>query len=701
MSILLDARSEANLPVIAHWGADLGELAEPELTALIEARRPVNSLPMSNTVSPGVIALHAAGGFEYPGVLGQRAGRDWSPVFLPKDFRHLHSGGTDILELRSADARAGLGLLTVIEVTATGLVRTQSTVQNLDSKTNFSLDSMTAGLPVPDSAVDMIDFTGRAGLERVPIRQPFAPGLRVRENRQGRGGHDASYLTIVGNQGFGFQHGEVWSVHVAWSGNQRSFTERLLTGAGRIGGGELLWPGELELEPGATYSTPWLLGSYGDGLDAMSSRYHDWVRSLPHSKRGRHPSTVNSWEAMYFDISEERLIHLATIASSLGIERFVVDDGWFGDRRDDSSSLGDWYPNPARWPNGLHRLVDHVKKLGMEFGLWFEPEMISSNSEVARAHPEWLVGIADREALPVRNQLVLDLSRPDVYAYLRSRMSEIIDEYEIDYIKWDFNRHVIDGANPDGQANGHAHVLATYRLMDELRDAFPRLELESCSSGGGRIDLEMATRVNRFWPSDNTDPLDRQAIQRWTGLLIPPEMLGAHIARPSGTMTDRTTSLAFRAGTALFGDLGIEWDISSVAEIDLQELREWVELWQELRELIAGGVTVRLDHPDPAVWVHGMVAPERNYALFAVVALGSTRVASVGAVRFAGLDASRHYAVADITPGKRLPDYIESPTWVTDGLRLTGAALAGAGIEMGAISPQQLRLVQFKEEDAL
>src|SRR5699024_9466635 len=253
-----------------------------------------------------------------------------------------------------------------------------------------SLAELTLTVPVPADAEELLDFAGRWAKERTPQRSAFTVGTHLRENRRGRTGPDSAHVLHAGRPGLGFRHGEAWAVHTAFSGNHRHLAEQINTGRRILGGGELLLPGELRLAPGAEYAGPWLYASYGEGLDAVASRFHRHLRSRPQHVDTRRPVTLNVWEAVYFDHDLDRLKDLAERAAALGVERFVLDDGWFGSRRDDTSGLGDWVVSDEVWPDGLGPLVDRVTALGMEFGLWFEPEMVNEDSEVARAHPEWI-----------------------------------------------------------------------------------------------------------------------------------------------------------------------------------------------------------------------------------------------------------------------------------------------------------------------
>ena len=264
---------------------------------------------------------------------------------------------------------------------------------------------------------------------------------------------------------------------------------------------------------------------------------------------------------MYFDHETEKLKALADAAADLGIERFVLDDGWFGSRRDDTKGLGDWWVSENVYPDGLTPLISHVIGLGMEFGIWVEPEMVNPDSDVFRAHPDWALVSAGYEPVLGRQQLVLDLGNPAAFAFIEEHLDGLLRDHDIAYVKWDMNRDHIQGSGRDGAAGTHAQTLALYRLLDELRAKHPTVEFESCASGGARIDHEILRRTERVWTSDCNDALERQTIQRGASMLIPPEVMGAHIGPTRSHTTGRTHSLSFRAATAMFGHLGVEWNV--------------------------------------------------------------------------------------------------------------------------------------------
>jgi alpha-galactosidase len=339
-----------------------------------------------------------------------------------------------------------------------------------------------------------------------------------------------------------------------------------------------------------------------------------------------------------------------------------------------------------------------VRGLGLEFGLWVEPEMVSPDSDLARAHPEWILAAGGRMPPEGRYQQVLDLGHPQAYAYLLERLDSLVTEYRLGYLKWDHNRDLVEaGHSRTGGAGVHAQTAAAYRLMDELRTRHPGLEIESCSSGGGRVDLGVLERTDRVWTSDCTDALERQQIQRWTGLLLPPELLGAHVSAPVSHQTRRTHTLGFRAGTALFGHFGIEWDLTRAAAAERAELAEWVAAYKELRSLLHSGEVVRGDHPDPALWVHGVVAEDRSRAVYALVQTATSVQAPAGPARLPGLADDVDYRVTRLHPGDRCEGPATSALpWWTEGVELSGRVLTTVGVQAPTLHPESLVLIEAR-----
>ncbi|WP_371814124.1 alpha-galactosidase [Phycicoccus sp. HDW14] len=568
----------------------------------------------------------------------------------------------------------------------------------------LDLTALRALLPLPTRADEVLDLSGRWLRERSPQRRPLHDGTVVRTGRRGRTGHDATLLLTAGTSGFGFRHGEVWSVHVAWSGNHEHLVERLPEGAGAhaavIGGGEALAPGEVRLAAGETYTAPDLVATWSrDGLDGVTRRLVRHQRAGADYRAARpRPLVLNTWEAVYFSADLDRLTGLADTAASIGVERFVLDDGWFGARRDDTRGLGDWQVAREVWPDGLGPLVEHVRSLGMEFGLWFEPEMVNLDSDLVRAHPDWVLGPASGPTAPSRHQQVLDLANPDAFEHVLGAVSGLVAEHDIAFLKWDHNRDLHEAVRTDGSGTDrpavHVQTLAAYRLMDELRRRHPALEIESCSSGGARVDLGVLARTDRVWTSDCNDALERVAIQRWTGLLVPPERMGTHIGPPRAHSTHRDLDLSLRMLVALGGHAGLEWDVTTCPPEELDRLRAWSGLYRELRPLLHTGDVVRSDHPDPSLVVGGVVAPDGSEAAFTVIAVASVRGVTAGRLPLPGLDADARYRVR-VRREAGLPELVQTAgaPWferaLDAGVEVSGRVLGEVGLPLPVLAPAQ------------
>ncbi|MDF2710839.1 MAG: alpha-galactosidase [Nonomuraea muscovyensis] len=673
--------SGPGLPRVGHFGADLGPVAGSVLAPALESPAPV----------PPLLPSQGDGWYGRPGLAGTRHGEHW-PVRWTLDALDARpapgAGGT--VTVTASDPRAGLRLATELAMDAHGVVTMRHTLTNT-APTPYRLDGLTCALPVPARAAELLDFTGRWALEKTPQRRPFTYGVWSRENRRGRTGHDGTGLLVAGTAGFGFRGGEVWAVHTGWSGDHLHHAERLPEGAALLAGGELLAPGEITLAEGETYLTPWVYFTWsGSGLDEAGGRLHDHLRARRARPLPVRPVTLNNWEATYFDHGLDRLLRLADQAAQAGVERFVLDDGWFRGRRHDRAGLGDWYVDEQVWPDGLHPLADHVRKLGMQFGLWFEPEMVNPDSDLAREHPDWILGRHERTPPPQRHQQVLDLARPEAFDHLLDRLDTLVREYSLDYIKWDHNRDIAEPVH-DGVAGVHAQTLAAYRLIDELRRRHPALEIESCSSGGARVDYGVLARTDRVWTSDSNDAIDRQAIQRWTALLVPPEMMGSHVGAPHDHVTGRSLPLAFRAATALFGHMGVEWDLTSASEAEREELAVWIALHKRLRPVLHAGRVVRADHPDPAALVHGVVLPER--AVFAFVQLASPVASAPAPLRLPGLDPAAVYEVRVAGPA---PGGAVLPAWAREPVRLPGSVLGELGLPAPGLRPASALVLEVE-----
>ncbi len=692
VSLVLDLPGDT-LPAVLHWGADLGPVGQDELRDLAGTVAPLLENAVDVPVRVSLLPEHSAGWMGAPALLGHGGGDAWSTRFGATEYAVDEAGRRVVA--RASDPAAGLALEVEVELLASGLVRTRAAVTNTADRP-FSVEQLAVALPVPPVATELLDQAGRWSRERVPQRRAITVAMHLRENRRGRTGTDAATVLMAGEAGFGFGGGEVWGLHVGFSGNHRSYLERMTSGRTLLAGGELLLPGELALARDETYRSPWIHGTYGVGLDDAAARFHEHLRSRPQHPRSTRPVVLNTWEAVYFDHDLDRLLDLVERAAEVGVERFVLDDGWFRGRRSDDAGLGDWYVDEDVWPKGLHPLVDRVKERGMEFGLWVEPEMVNPDSDLARAHPEWILQTGGRLPLEARRQQVLDLAQPEAYAHILERLSSLVTEYGVAYLKWDHNRDLVEaGSTATGRA-GHAQTLAVYRLLDGLKAAHPRLEIESCSSGGARVDLGILERTDRIWASDCIDPHERQQILRWTAQLLPAELVGSQVGSPVSHSTGRTHDLSFRAATALFGSFGIEWDITRASVEERAELAEWVALAKRFRPLLHSGRTVRVDHPVDAVWAHGVVAQDRSEALFAFVMMDRPSCWPPGLVRIPGLDPDRRYRLAPVGPSGPLATNNDAPSWQRGEVTLSGRALAAVGIQAPPLQPDHAALVHLR-----
>jgi alpha-galactosidase len=596
---------------------------------------------------------------------------------------------SNVLTLHLVDADAGLAVDVEYELDASGLLLTRARVTNTGDEP-YELENLSLTLPVPARASKGFDLTGRWAKEKQPQRHTIQQGTWLRSARHGRTGHDSTLVIAAGTEGFGFGTGEVWAVHLGWSGNHESMIERLPDGETVLAVGELLEPGEVVLQPGEQYETPTAYAAYSStGLDGISDQFYSWMRARASHPKTPRPVLLNTWEAVYFRHDLDTLTALADAAAGLGVERFVLDDGWFLGRRSDNAGLGDWFVDPDVWPNGLTPLIDHVRAAGMEFGLWVEPEMVNLDSRLAREHPDWVAGPGGRTSLEWRRQQVLDLVNEDAWNYIFNRLHALLSENDIAYLKWDQNRDQVELGHA-GTASTHAQTAAVYRLLDALRSAHPDVEIESCSSGGARVDLGILGRTDRVWASDTNDALERQTIQRWTELVVPPELVGAHVGPGHSHTTGRTHDLSFRAITALFGHFGIEWDVREASESERAELASAIAFYKQHRALLHGGRMVRVDYPDAAAQAHGVVAHDGLQAVFAYATLAASRFEIPPRLQLPGLDDARQYRVslglplaASATLGNG------RPPWLNGGVVASGRVLGELGLPMPLLRPEQ------------
>ncbi len=457
-------------------------------------------------------------------------------------------------------------------------------------------------LDLPLGNWDLLHFHGKHALERQPERQPIGHLLTTVGSDRGMSSHQHNPFIIICDHEATEDHGDCYGMMLAYSGSFRAELElnqiNCLRAVMGISETAFSWT----LQPGESFHTPEAILSFADGLTALSHNYHRVIRH--NVCRGEYhltkrPVLINSWEANYFNIDEEKMVALAREASALGIDLFVMDDGWFGKRNDDNAGLGDWFVNREKLPEGLPHLIERINALGMNFGIWIEPEMVNEDSDLYRAHPDWAFSAPGRIPNFSRNQLVLDMSRKDVRDYLYERFSALLRENNISYIKWDFNRSVCDAYShalpPERQGEVmHRFILGLYELLDRLTSEFPHVLFEGCAGGGGRFDAGMLYYTPQIWCSDDTDAIERLIIQGGTSYGYPVSAMGAHVSAAPNHQTARTTPIETRGVVAMSGAFGYELDLGKISAQEKDLIRYQVRQYHEDEAVLHEGLYYRL-----------------------------------------------------------------------------------------------------------
>lgn len=681
---------------ILYWGRKLA----PSHGAKLALSRAVPYGRLDTDTPVSLMAENGRGLFGSPGIEGQRNGQHWSPVFTISKLEETSEG----LEIHSEDTAAGLRVTShLLFDRDCDVIRLSHTLTNTGD-TAYDVARLAITLPLPERASECLSFYGRWVYEFQQHRHAIIHGGYQQENRRGRTSHQHYPALITGTPGFGENHGEVWGAHLAWSGNHRMRIDVKADGRRVLQAEALYVPGEIVLQAGESLTTPLLYATWsGRGLNGMSQQFHRHIRRQLLSFTSDKPRQVhlNTWEGIYFDHDPQYIMEMATQAAQMGVERFIIDDGWFLGRNDDKAALGDWIVDEKKYPQGLEPVIEHVLKQGMTFGLWVEPEMISKNSDLYRQHPDWLLQLSDYQQPIGRNQYVLDLCNDDVFNYLFKRLDTLLSRYKISYLKWDMNREVVQPGHQQRPAQAR-QVERVYALMAALRAKHPDVDIESCAAGGGRIDYEILRHVQRFWPSDNNDALERHAIQRGFSYFFPPEVMGAHIGAKRSHSTRRVSDIHFRGITALFGHLGIELDPLKASEEDKAGFSRYIEIYKKYRQLIHEGSLYRLDSDDSAAQnITSVVSADRRQALVAIAQLAMPTWAMSGALRLQGLDPDIIYRVSVIDSAENFRHGIVStqPAWVADGIEVSGEWLQYAGLAMPVMDPESAVLLLVEAQD--
>ena len=680
-SSLVIEQADGGAPLWRYWGPRLPEDAVPE--AALADTRPLPTFALDTDVALSVFPLIGEGWFAQSALLAHRAQADWAQAVTQSEVvvtaQTIRIRLADEVAELSVDIQLALDPETDVLTTSTKLTNTG--VGAIDVQWLAA-----ASLPLPPDTRRMHFYNGRHQAEFGPQVQELTRSLWRRENRRGLTSHDAPPTGFAETA-----DGHVYAAHLAWSGNSVQQAEWLDDGRYLWQFGEWLAPGEVRLGPGETIETPELLATFSPGgRNGAMQNFHAAIRkrmSWPGGGMRPRPVQINTWEGFYFNHDMAGMKALADEAAAIGIERFVLDDGWFEGRKDDKAALGDWTPDRTKYPDGLGPLAAHVTGLGMEFGLWVEPEMINPDSSLARAHPDWILTGEGRPRLTGRNQMVLNLNAPGVTDYLYGVLSDLLRSLPISYLKWDHNREIVAGGP---RAVYRRQVKATYGLMARLRADFPNVEIEACAAGGGRIDAGILQHTHRFWTSDSLDAVQRIAMQREFLRVFPPEVMGSHIGTAPAHSTRRRQSLDFRAGVALAGHFGVELDPMKLDAKDKARLAEWIGTHKALRDRLHSGRVWLGEAGDGAVWqAHG----EARDLILLLYRVEPTAQRHMPLVRLPMLEDGAYTVTRiDRTRTNHIAPFIEA---MPAGVEVSGAWLKQSGLTMPQIAAETLAIFRL------
>ena len=682
-TLVLAAR-DGGLPEVVYWGAPLP--AETDCAVLARAGRLDVTGGMLDENPDLSICPEAARSFPgQPGLIARDAGGE----LLRPRFRYAgEESGEDGRNLSLLYADPAAGLVYAARFRTDPLTGVMTLAASLEAERPIHLGWLAAPvLPAPQRADGMIDFTGRWCGEFRANATRWTPGVRFRENRTGRTGHEHFPGLLVPCRGATNTGGVAYGFHYGWSGGHRMVAEELPDGRRQIQFGHAA---DTEGEAATRFETAPLYAVRSEkGLNGCAAAFQRHVRErivrFPRPDRPR-PVHYNCWEAVYFDHDLPALQDIATRAAALGAERFVLDDGWFGRRDDDTTSLGDWVVDARKYPDGLAPLIDHVRGLGMTFGLWFEPEMVNRESNLYRAHPEWTLGPADQTL--GRGQMVLDMARPEVRDFVFESMAAILSRFPVDCVKLDHNRVL---PAPDA-----AQTRGAYALLDRLRDAFPLVEIESSASGGGRIDFGILSRAHRVWLSDSNDALERLRIQHNAALFLPGAVCGSHVGPRRAHTSGRTLDIGFRAWVAAQRQMGLELDPRELTDREAGVLAAVIAWYKRNREWLHRAVILRLDSTDPAVIGEQHLAED-----------GSRFVVFLAKTESGAPTAPHPQPLAELDPGARyrirLAQRMEAqrlsraaPVLGNEAIEVPGAWLTGHGVTLPWSFPETMWVVEGK-----
>ena len=678
-TLVLSSLNE-RLPCIIYWGVRLPN--EENLSSLSDAViKDWGDNLLDKVAEMSILPEQSA---NFSGQLGCKM-RGVEGVILNSCF--MFSGSDNSKNrLRLIYSDADLELTYTATITAFEASNMFSLTARIDSNNSIFMDWLSAPvLPAPQNSNEMIDYGGQWCGEFQRQTNRWTTGARLRESLTGTTGHANFPGLLIPTIGSSENLGSCYGFHYGWSGGHRMVAEQLQDGRRQIQFGNTE---RSELVSGKSFETAQLFACHSSqGLGGVGKSFRDHaslsIIKIPDGKSHR-PVHYNCWEAVYFDHDVSQLKEIASQAAEIGAERFVLDDGWFKGRNNDKSSLGDWQVDENKYPKGLHPLINHIHSLGMSFGLWFEPEMVSPDSDLFRSHPEWIMG--DENQALGRGQLVLDISIKEVQEYLFARINSLLNEYPIEYIKWDHNRVL---PYPDA-----SQTRALYGLLGRIREAHPSIEIESCSSGGGRIDYGILRHTQRVWLSDSNDALERLRIQHEALLWLPLSVTGSHVGPKVCHTSGRELSMSFRAWVAAQRHMGFEMDPRELTSKDKALLKSVTKWWKENRQWMMDASILRLPCTDKSIIAEIQINTDADHFVVFAGQNSTSEFSSPVPLALAGLDSKSMYNISLFNKKEIKSLGKSNKGLLTKKLRLSGQFLMTQGLQLPKVFPANMMLIE-------
>ncbi|QLE78899.1 alpha-galactosidase [Francisella sp. Scap27] len=686
--------NDKNPPQCIYWGEKL-QLNQDEIKQLLAQNSAIPQGTIDEPSHGSLIPSLAQGDFHI-NAIEIISSTHWSPNFELINTK-LSSQSA---KLTLKDDIAKLSIEINISIDNNDILQKNIKLTNLSDE-KIIVSKLLNTLTLPNTINEITQYHGRWIQEAQEQTSHWDQPNYIVENIRGRSSHDNPPILRLQETGSNNNAGNCYGFSLAWSGNHSYILRKLDDGNKVVQWGEKLISDEISLEKNQSYTTPTLLATFSSkGFNSLRHNWHNFIRKdnnlAIHTNKYR-PIQINTWEAVYFEHDIDTFKKMIDKSADLGIERFVLDDGWFNGRNNDRVGLGDWFVDRAKYPQGLHPLVDYTISKGLEFGLWFEPEMFNPDSNLYRKHPDWALQINGYKQKLGRYQYVLNLTNPQAFKYILKCMQDILSEYQVSYVKWDMNRDLIQAGGTNGKACYHDQVLATHKLLGELKKLFPNIEFESCSSGGARTDFKILEHTNRFWSSDCNDPLERQNIHKGLSQFFPPEMLGAHVGPTEAHTTSRLNKLEYSLITCFAGHLGFERNVIELNNNESEVVKKHTKLYKKYRSLLHNSKQYYLDTNNSSS-AQTFISDDRSQALLMYCQNTMPENMLPQKLKILGLNASKTYCLKMLNEIDNVGYVMKAlPSLCNSDIRLTGNILANIGLDIPLLHPQSAILVEINE----